>query len=80
MLLGTRAVELRKTNGIYKRLMEVRLIKTLQIANHHFALTHCHYHYHIANPLWNFSYQYFSYQNYKSFYKQGKFIFIGWFF
>jgi deoxyhypusine synthase len=29
MLPGTRAVELRRTNGIYKRLMEERLIKTL---------------------------------------------------
>ena len=42
MLPGTRAVELRRTNGIYKRLMEERLIKTLVLQHHCTLMKHCH--------------------------------------
>jgi len=78
MLLGTRAVELRKTNGIYKILMEGRLIKTLLLIT---ATSHCTLPLlHIANPLLNFSYQYFSYQKLQVFLYRGSLIFIGWFF
>ena len=71
MLPGTRAVELRKTNGIYKRLMEVRLIKTLVSTSSPL---------HIATSLEFLSI--FSYQFFLSkqvFLYRGSLIFIGWF-
>ena len=74
MLPGTRAVELRKTNGIYKRLMEERLIKTLlhhhTLLKHFYTLAHCHFFGIFFLSIFFLS-QVFLYR--------GSLIFIGWF-